>query len=215
MLRIFSLLLILANLLFFVWAQGFLGGRDEGREPQRLSTQVMPEKLKVEVVDPERAAKAAAEVCRLVRGLAPSEAQRLAAQAEEKLPGLRIAIKTNEAPANIYWVNIPGQASKAIAEQKLVELKQRGVINTPVILEDGAGRFVVSLGLFNTEQLANSYLQELVKRGVRAAQVQTRENVLDKAQLEVRGPAELLAKQLPELLSGQVGTSSGECAAAK
>lgn len=216
MLRILLLLLILANLLFFVWAQGFLGSGDEGREPQRLANQLMPEKLKVEVIGLAPAnAPLPAESCRLVKGLAPSEVKRLAAQVEEKLPSLHIAINTNEAPGNVYWVHIPALPNRLTAEQKLAELKKRGLINTPVILEEGGGKFTVSLGLFNTEQLANDYLQDLGRRGVRSARVQVRENLLDKIRLEVRGPAEILTKQLPDLLGGQAAVNLGECTAGK
>jgi len=213
-LRVVLLLLILTNLLFFVWTQGLLGTLDEGREPQRLGTQIVPEKLQTTLIDPIPGTTSA-ESCRLVKGLAPNDAHRLVALAEEKLPGLRLAVQTRETQANLYWVYIPPQPGRLAAERKQVELKNRGVANSSVILEEGADKFAVSLGYFDNEQLAGNYLQELLKRGVRSARIQMRENLLDKTQVEVRGPAEILAKQLPELISGQGAASIGDCAAGR
>lgn len=213
MLRVLLLLLILTNLLYFVWAQGLLGTLDEGREPQRLNKQIVPEKLRATVIDPAPAATSA-ESCRLVKGLAPNDLQRLVALAEEKLPGLRFAVRNRETPSNLYWVYVPPQLNRLAAEKKQLELKNRGVSNLSVILEEGADKFAISLGFFDNEQLAGDYLQELQKRGVRSARIQMRENLLDKTQLEVRGAAETLAKQLPELINGQVAVSTvsiGDC----
>ena len=210
MLRVLLLLLILANLLFFVWAQGWLGTSDEDREPQRINKQMVPEKLQTTVIDPTAIATPA-ESCRLVKGLAPHDIQRLVALAEEKLPGLRFAVKNRETPSNLYWVYVPPQPGVLAAEKKQLELKNRGVSNLSVILEEGTDKFAISLGFFDSEQLAGDYLQELQKRGVRSARIQMRENLLDKTQLEVRGSAEMLTKQLPELISGQFAASVGDC----
>ena len=121
MLRVLLLLLILANLLFFVWSQGLLGLQEEGREPQRLSMQMAPEKLHVALVDsPPAPLPAPSESCRLVRGLASNDAQRLLAQAKEKLPELKIALKSNDAQAILHWVYIPPQANQFAVDRKLV-----------------------------------------------------------------------------------------------
>lgn len=212
MLRVVLLLLILANLLFFVWAQGLLGTQEDGREPQRLGMQIAPERLHVDVVDPSSTGLlSTAESCRLVRGLAADEAQRMRAQAEDKLPGLKVVVKVNETKSILHWVFLPPQPDRLAVDKKLAELRNLGVTNSSVMLEEGADKFAISLGLFNTAQLANEYLQELLKRGVKSAKVQMRENLLDKAQLEVRGPDDMLAKRLPELLSGHANASVVDC----
>ena len=59
MARLAFLLLAFLNLVFFVWAAGYLGGADEGREPERLRSQLNPEKLSV-IVEPKAAPKARA-----------------------------------------------------------------------------------------------------------------------------------------------------------
>lgn len=212
MLRLLLLLLILANLLFFVWAQGYLGLREDGREPQRLAMQIAAEKLQVAVLDPTAAAvKPADESCLLVSALSPGEAQRLIAQAKEKLPELKLVLKPGQAPKILYWVYVPPLPNKFSVDRKLAELKRLGLSNVSVMPEEGEDKFAISLGLFKTDKEAQEYFQDLLKRGVKSARVQVRESLLDGSQLEVRGPTDLLAKQLPDLLGGQAAAKTTSC----
>jgi hypothetical protein len=45
--RLAFFLLLLANVLLFVWGQGSLGTSNDGREPERFSQQLTPEKLRI------------------------------------------------------------------------------------------------------------------------------------------------------------------------
>ena len=45
MVRALVLLLVLANLLFFVWAAGYLGTGNEGRVPERLTALLQPDRV--------------------------------------------------------------------------------------------------------------------------------------------------------------------------
>lgn len=45
--RIVFLVLLLANLVLFVWGQGHLGTQGAGREPERMAQQLAPEKLRI------------------------------------------------------------------------------------------------------------------------------------------------------------------------
>ncbi|MCX7175954.1 MAG: SPOR domain-containing protein [Proteobacteria bacterium] len=210
MARTFFFLLILVNLLFFAWSQGYFGAVADGREPQRLGNQLAPEKLRVVGIGTSSPAPAQTEQnCRSVSGLALGEAQRLVAQARQ--PELRLSVKLNETPKNIYRVLISPLANRAAADKKMAELKKRDIADFSLITEEGPDQFAILLGVFNTELAANEYLRELAKRNVRTAKVQVRENPFDKARLEVRGPADLLAKQLAELLTGQGAAKIGDC----
>ena len=216
MLRTLLLLLVLANLLFFSWTQGYFGPVTDGREPHRLSNQLAPEKLRVVGIGAPSAESAQSEQnCRLVTGIALSEAQRLMIQAKEKYPELRLALKLNDTPKNIYRVLIPSLGNKPAADKKLAELKKLEIPDFSLILEEGPDQFAILLGSFNSELAAGEYLRELTKRGVRSAKVQVRESPLDKAQLEVRGHADLLRRQLTELLAGQAAAKTGDCAAGR
>lgn len=216
MFRTLFFLLILANLLFFVWTQGYFGVVADGREPQRLGNQLTPEKLRVVgLAPPNSRPQQLDQNCRLVSGLTQSEAQQLTSIAKEKLPGLQVVARPKEAPANVFWVFIPPLANRPAVDKKAAELKKRDVREYSVILEEGADKFAILLGQFNTERAASEYLQELVKRDVRSARVEARVKQPEQAQLEIRGAAELLTKQLPELLNGKTAATIVDCPAGR
>lgn len=54
--RIAILVLLLANVILFLWGQGYLGTQDAGREPQRSAQQLAPEKLRFVAPDSPKAA---------------------------------------------------------------------------------------------------------------------------------------------------------------
>ncbi len=45
--RIFFLVLLLANVTLLLWGQGHLGTQGAGREPERMAQQIAPEKLHI------------------------------------------------------------------------------------------------------------------------------------------------------------------------
>lgn len=45
--RVAFLILLLANIVLFLWGRGYLGTLDAGREPGRMAQQVAPEKLRI------------------------------------------------------------------------------------------------------------------------------------------------------------------------
>ena len=206
-------LLILANLLFLAWGQGFFGTTVGGHEPQRLATQLAPEKLHVTELAPQPAAPPPpVEVCRLVSGLKLAEAQRLQAQAQsdEKSANLKFVVKPQVAPSG-YWVFIPPFANKAAADKKMTELKKLGIADLYLMVDEGADKLAISLGMFSSEQAANEFLHTLTKRGVTSVKMQPRSKPEEKAQLEVHGPQDLLLARIPELLAGSAETSVSEC----
>lgn len=210
-------LLVLGNLLFFAWSQGHFGRIDDGREPQRYGHQLTPDKLRVSRLDEAPAAPPATDICRVVGGLKLADARQLeekahAEEAANVANGLRFAVKPVEMPPG-HWVHIPPLDNKAAVDKKLLELKQRGVADAEPLLAEGADRFAISFGMFDTAEAAAAHLQALTKRGVRSAIIQTRERPAEKAQLEAHGPQETLLKRLPELLSslGAASTTLEEC----
>lgn len=58
--RLVFLVLLLANVLLFLWGQGYLGTPDAGREPGRVARQLAAEKLRIVSPDAQRPAAAAA-----------------------------------------------------------------------------------------------------------------------------------------------------------
>lgn len=208
-LRAIFLFLILTNLLFFAWTQGYFGGDGEGREPQRLANQLASERLRIVGIG-RPPTPSSPETCRLVSGLAQDDALRM--QAEQQLPGLRFAVKTSE-NQSIYWVHIPALANRLAADKKMAELKQLGLSDFSLDLEEGAYRFAISLGKFENQPAALEFMRGLAQRGVKSAKLQVLDKPAGKVQLEVRGPADLIDAQLPKLLAGQAAASIGDCPA--
>jgi hypothetical protein len=200
--RVVFLLLILANLVFFVWAQGYLGGtEDAGREPARLQAQIQPERLNVKHPDaappsvPQAAAAAStvvASVCRRVGPLTAADADKL----KKSLLAKGIAVTANAVEEYSYWVYIPPLGGKDALDKKTQELKQLGVADFFIVNDDGANRGAISLGLFHQESAAKELIQLLAKKGVRTAKIGTKVRKTDKALLDVRGAQELLDASL-------------------
>lgn len=204
------LLLVLANLGFFAWAQGYLGGQEQGREPQRLAGQVEPEKLQVVATTPVVATAAPAAPqrpdCRLVTGLPPAEVEAFKAA----LAAFSIEIRTPETSTS-YWVHIPPQPGKAAAEKKAAELKALGIKDFYIVQEEGPGHNALSLGLFKSEAAANEFLQSLAKRGVKSAKIEVRESTPQQVRALVRGPGEQLDPSLSGLVARIPGAATSAC----
>lgn len=198
MARSLFLLLVLGNLVFFVWASGYLGGRDDGREPARMQGQIEPGRLGVSSLSAGSLPPQAAIGCRLVAPVAIATAE-----------GLKVALEGKEGataklipkPLTSYWVSIPSLGSKAAAEKKAGELKQLGIADFFVVNDPGPSLYGVSLGLFHTEESANERLQQLARKGVKSARIEARPRPADQAGVEIRGPSAFLERQLPEVLT--------------
>lgn len=211
--RLVFFLLLLVNLVFYVWSAGFLGSPGGGREPERLAQEISPEKIRI-VTDRPPPAKVEPKPgieCRLVKGLAAADltaVENLLKNSE----GVTLNVKT--APAtSAHWVLIPALANRVFADKKLAELKQLGVEDAKIINDETSGPLVVSLGVFSTDKAAQDYLLALNKKGVRSAKTEARERPAAPTGLEVRAIAAFL-QQLPETLAAYPGASVGECPAA-
>jgi len=207
-------LLVLLNLVFFAWGQGYFGPRDEGREPERLAKQITPEKVRL-VADGEAPpqtpppapapapapepvpvaaptptpAPAPALVCRRIDGLPATEVESLQAKAG-KVAGVQW-VSLPQAPQTLYWVHIPPQATRAVADKKMAELRSLGVTDYHLI-ETGKDALAISLGQFRSEDAAKTFLAAAQKKGVRSAQIKPRDVPTGKVMLEARGTAEVI-----------------------
>jgi hypothetical protein len=209
--RALFLLLVFANLGFFVWAQGYLGGQDQGREPQRLASQIEPEKLRIVTaaassVAAPVASPAAGLACRLVAGLPLAEVEAFKAE----LVGASVEVKTAEGTTS-HWVHIPPQANKSAADKKAAELRALGVKDFYIVQDEGPSRYAISLGLFRSEAAAAEFLQGLAKRGVKSARIEVRETPPRHTRALVKGPAQLLDRRLPGLVAKMPGAAMMEC----
>jgi hypothetical protein len=210
--RLFFFLLVLANLLFFAWAQGYFGTSDDGHEPQRLAQQLHADKLRIvregQTPAPAPAVKKEATACRVVNGLATADAETLKAAVEAA--GGEAKVSPLAQPP-LHLVVISELANKAAAEKKAAELTRFGIKEqNTVALEDG--RHEIILGRFDTNAAAIAFLQGLTKRGIKSARVDSREQPALKAQVEARAPESTLLQQLPKLIAPYADAVIGDCA---
>jgi len=77
-----------------------------------------------------------------------------------------------------YWVYIPPLKSRVAANQKIAQLKARGVGEYFVVQEAGPWLNAISLGVFRTQEAAQNFLNELRAKDVRSAQIGERASKL-------------------------------------
>jgi hypothetical protein len=204
--RTLVLLLLLANLTLFAYIK--LDSLSTG-EGVRLSQQVQPEKITL--LTPQQVAalgpakmSALADVCVEWGPLTEGERTRALGTLEPLDLARLISQKKIEVIAN-YWVFIPPAANKAAADRRLEELKAQGVRDIALI-DSGAQRFAISLGVFRTEESAQARLASLQAQGVKTAKVGPRAQSVMQTVLVVRDPPAPAVARMRELQSGFPGS---------
>jgi len=184
-LRLFALVMLLANAGYFAWSQGHLRplgwGPLEQREPERLAQQVAAERLRLEGAASSPPAASATgtsapasaptepTVCQQVSGLSPSQASALtAALGGAGLDSSRWTQEESVLPER--WIVYVGKfPSTDLLNRKKTELRSLRVefrdVNAPA-LQPG-----LALGTYSTEAAAQTALQDLGRSGVRSAKV--------------------------------------------
>jgi hypothetical protein len=212
--RALFLLLVLANLMFFAYAQIAREGADSGSRNSQL--QIAPEKIKqIKAAEqapqgkpkgpgkaippaPPRSAAAIPTACLewgVFAGPAVTKAETALARLE--LPAGQI--ERLVADASGYWVYMAPLKTKTEIDRKIGELKELGITEFFVVQDTGQWRNAVSLGIFRTEEAAQAFLAKLKERGVRSAIAARRENFLKQVAFQVREPNPATVARLTEL----------------
>ena len=196
--RGFVFLLILANLLFFAWTQGYLGSVSNP-DAFRMQQQMLAERVTVvarDVPPPETTKTDAAaqpiesksaEGCLALSDVSTAVADHLEALVTDKFGDFKVT-RTNVLGNPNYWVYIPPLASKKDADAKAGELKKLGLKDYFIVQEQGPNNRAISLGLYSTKELASAYLETLRGKGVKSAKITEKPAKPVLAQLEIRGP---------------------------
>jgi hypothetical protein len=213
--RAVFLALLAANLGFFAWAHYF--SREEAPAGGVLGRRAGPETLKI--VPPAEPAGspqtqgpggAASLACLEWGSLTPAEYARAEKALEPLGLGARLAQRRIEDTAG-WWVFIPPQGSRAGALKKAAELKALGINDYYIMGEEGDMPWALSLGVFRSEQAALVRLAQLREIGVRTALVGSRDTVLPKVWLQVKGVDPALEKRVREIARQLDGSELRSC----
>lgn len=196
--RVFVFLLVLANLLFFVWTQGYLGSH-ASPDADRLQQQLLVDQVRIvargepppateKARNGDKAAdnKASAS-CLLWSDLPIADADRLESLLGERFSAFK-SVRSVTPGSATYWVYIPPVANKQEADKKAAELKKLGAPEFFVVQDAGPNRLAISLGIFSSEEAAKERLATLRAMGVKSARSGERNAKPPLAALEVSGP---------------------------
>ncbi len=211
--RALFLILVFANLAFFTWSR-YMAPAEAGLDAAPLSRQIQPEKLRIIGPDDPAPAAAAAPApakaapaalsCLEWGSFTVADTPRAEKALEPLSLGTRLAQRRTDEMAG-WWVFIPPQANRQAAQKKAAELKALGIDDYFIVLEEGAQRWAVSLGVFRTEEAAQARLATLREQGVRSASVGPRETMVPKIWLQVKGvdtPLEIRLKEVARSIEG-------------
>jgi hypothetical protein len=201
--RALFLLLVLANLVFFAYAQVT---RESRTDKELLQLQVAPERIKLLNAEgklppekprpgprkgkptPPKVTTTAPGACLewgIFAGVGVAKAE--AALVQLELPAAQIERTVTDTSG--YWVHMPPQKTKAEADRKVRELKALGVTELVMVTDPGEWRYAISLGIFRTDEAAQGFLAELRKQGVRSAVVARRDHFLKQVVFYIREPS--------------------------
>lgn len=226
-------LLLLANLVLAgLWLSPRLGMDllgSSGREPERLETQLHPERVRLlgeasapaaaapsdaasqpVVAEPAAGSAAGGQIC--VEWAALSSEQVAALNAAVRSAGDGLTLREEALPGTrSYWVNIPPQGGRAGAEKRVADLRQMGYQDIFVIKDEGPDQWAVSLGLYRNEAAANRFFEGLQKKNIRTAKITVRENASSRIRLS--GTGELIERARQSAAESLKGSEPVACAA--
>lgn len=213
--RLFLMILLIANGGFF--AYHYLLGETDEAATQIALLQISPGRIKsvntesVATGMPVRGPAAPAPVTAPTPAIAPAPAVCVewgsfagadVARADAAIAALGLAeaaVQRRVSDGDGYWVHMPPMKTKAEVDRKVGELKALGVADFYVVQDAGQWRNAVSLGLFKSEEAADTQLAALRERGVRSAIITRRENFLKQVVFFVRDSGGTTLTRVTEL----------------
>jgi hypothetical protein len=208
-------LLLLANLAFFAWTQGWLdsvvGVRSIGdREPERLQRQVRPELIRILPASAAGALVPVALACLEAGPFSDAELAAAQAAAQAALPAGSWATVRLEQPGS--WIVYMGRyANREALTKKEDELKRRSApyeeVREPPALAPG-----LSLGRFEQRAAATAALEQFAQQGIRSARVVELAPASTRSVLRVERADAALSTRLAALKAEALGRGFTACA---
>lgn len=180
-------ILLFANVIFFAVMRGdWLGdSATEIAQPALNDSKIhllnappkLPVSSAVAIEEPHKIAENSAPLCMEWSDFSGTDLKR----ASDALAGLALGEKLSQHVVEYsigYWVYIPPLKDKAATNQKIAQLKARGIDEYFIVQEDGEFQHAISLGIFKTKDAAQKYLDSLNAKDVRSAKVGERASKL-------------------------------------
>jgi hypothetical protein len=219
MLRVLVLVLMLMNLGYLAWGQGWLLpyglGPVSQREPQRLARQIHPEAISIVRADGGASAPSDGRQDKLV--CLQSEAMNL-----EQVDKLRVVLQgtlpaqawtLDEFTTRARWIVYMGKYNDAAeVDKKRAELVRLGVVGESP--QNPALALGIVLGTFDLQAQADAALKTLVERGVRSARVVQDLPAVQRFRLRLPAVDETLNAQLPVVRAALPAQALQPCTAA-
>ncbi|MGE5088176.1 MAG: SPOR domain-containing protein [Candidatus Levyibacteriota bacterium] len=161
---------------------------------------------------PAAASTTAADVC--VQWGPLSDTDRAKAQADLDPLKLGHALSQRQVTvADAWWVSLGPIATRAAAERRVADLRAQAIDDLSVV-DAGDGQFAVSLGIFRTQDSANTRVQTLAARGIAGARAAPNPRPITQTMLVVRNPPPGVAARLQALQGKYAGSEvrTGPCA---
>lgn len=215
MLRLLVAALLVANLVFYAWTQGWLddvaGVRAAGdREPERMARQVKPELIRV--LPPQSAASTSASAKLQCLEAGPFAADEIGG-ADAALPTeLRSSVATVKLDKPGQWIVYMGKyPNRDALLKKGEELKRRNVkfdeVRSPPSLDGG-----LSLGRYDDRASAERALAQFGQQGIQTARVVEVAPAGATFVLRAASADGALAARLSGLKADALGKGFAECA---
>lgn len=215
MLRLLVAALLVANLVFYAWAQGWLdevvGVRAAGdREPERMARQVKPELIRV--LPPQSTASTSASAKLQCLEAGPFAADEIGG-ADAALPAeLRSSVATVKLDKPGQWIVYMGKyPNRDALLKKVEELKRRNVrfdeVRSPPSLDGG-----LSLGRYDDRASAERALAQFGQQGIQTARVVEVTPAGATFVLRAASADGALAARLSGLKAEALGKGFAECA---
>lgn len=217
------LLLLLLNIALLAWQQGVFGRfAESGREPERMTRQLQPDRIRVlnekdvqelrERASQSRAAAATnpgapaaaatpdltvPQACVEFGDFIGTDVARVEAALLQLGLGSRQTARQVEVPG-LFMVYLPPYKTRPEAERVAADLNQRGVKDM-MILNDGPLRLGISLGAFRDVELARAHAAAVEKLGVKNVRVSDKPNPITATRYQLRELDVPTAQQLASI----------------
>lgn len=209
------LLLLLANLGFYAYSQGYLTPAPDAAVEQALRQPLNAEKIRVLSPAQLAALPKVKQVPKLSACLEWGSMNAAdAARAEQALKALALGERLTQRrqdEAASWWVFLPPQGSKPNVDRKIAELKRLGIDDYFAILDEGKWRFAISLGVFSSQDAAKKRLEALRGKGVKTAQTAERQPASQKVVMQIRDGGDAAVARVNEIKAGFPGSEVKPC----